>query len=299
MRMNIRHIILVFVAALNLPSCIDEPIIYEPDRRIAFNAIVDIASKAVDDAVLYPEDVPFRLWAYELPDAQNWSDNKMKATSMISGDKVSYNGKDWTTASDYLWPSRPTQVSFFAYSPADAVALFTREDGVVFKNFNALYNGDFLCSLPITDASKPETDAITDIIFRSPLCDIEFHAYAAADEGTDIWIDELLLNDVKCIGTFSSLPQWNWAELSGEREIDVYKGHLELDDIPLVIGTNTLIIPQEFKPILRYSYKSSSSDAIVPMEIELDMQGTMKPAAGKKREYLIKVTPEYAKVQNP
>lgn len=299
MRINIRHIILVFVAALNLPSCIDEPIVYEPDRRIAFNAIVDVASKANNEAVLYPEDVPFRLWAYELPDAQKWQGNEMSAISMISGDKVVYNGNDWSTASDYLWPTRPNQLSFFAYSPAEAVALFTKEDGVMFKNFNALYNGDFLCSLPITDASKPDTDALTDIVFKSPLCDVEFYAYASAEEGTQIWIEGLLLNNVSCVGTFTSLPQWNWDELSGEREIDVYQGELLLEETPLILGMRTLIIPQELKPVIRYSYKTTSSEAVIQMEVALDMQEAEKLVAGKKREYIIKVTPEYVKVQNP
>ncbi len=299
MKMNIRHIIIVFVAALNLSSCIDKPIVYEPDRRIAFSAIVDVASKADEGAVLYPEDVPFRLWAYELPDAQKWIGHEMSAISIISGDKVVYNGSDWSTVSDYLWPPRPNQLSFFAYSPAEAVALFTMEDGVMFKNFNALYNGDFLCSLPITDVSKPETDALTEIIFKSPLCNVEFYAYASAEEGTQIWIEALLLKDVRCVGTFTSLPRWNWTELSGEREIDVFRGKQELGETPLILGMNTLIIPQNLKPVLRYSYRTTSSEAVISMEVELDMQGYEQPVAGKKREYIIKVTPEYAKVQNP
>lgn len=299
MRINIRHIILVFVAALNLPSCIDEPIIYEPDRRIAFNAIVDVASKADNEAVLYPEDVPFRLWAYELPDAIDWRGNETYANGIICGDKVSYNGSDWSTATDYLWPSRPHQLSFFAYSPADAVALFTTDKGVTFTHFNSLYNADFLCSLPITDASKPDTDALTEIIFKSPLCDTEFQAYASAEEGTEIWIEELVLKDLKCSGTFTSLPQWNWSDLSDEKEIGIFKGHQELTETPHIIGLNAFIIPQNLKPVLRYCYKTISSENVITMEVELDMAGIQLPGAGKKREYIIKVTPEYAKVQNP
>jgi hypothetical protein len=107
------------------------------------------------------------------------------------------------------------------------------------------------------------------------------------------------LNNVSCVGTFTSLPQWNWDELSGEREIDVYQGELLLGETPLILGMRTLIIPQELKPVIRYSYKTTSSEAVIPMEVELDMQEAEKLVAGKKREYIIKVTPEYAKVQNP
>lgn len=299
MKPNILHILTVFVAALNLNSCIDEPLIYEPDRRIAFNAVVDVASKTDGGSVIYPEDVPFRLWAYELPDAIDWRGNETYANGIICGDKVSYNGSDWSTATDYLWPSRPHQLSFFAYSPADAVALFSKDNGMTFTDFNSQYDADFLCSLPITDASKPDTDALTEIIFKSPLCDIEFQVYASAEDGTEIWIEELVLKDLKCAGTFTSLPQWNWSDLSDEQEIGIFKGHQALTEIPHIIGLNTLIIPQNLKPVLRYCYKMTSSEAVIPMEVELDMAGIQIPGAGKKREYIIKVTPEYAKVQNP
>lgn len=298
MRLNIRHISLILVVAMSLVSCINKLNDYDPDRRIAFNAIIDVATKAEHETV-YPEDVPFRLWAYELPGARMWDGNESSAIGIITGDKVIYNGKDWSTATDYLWPCEPYQMSFFAYSPADAVALFSPEEGVMFSNFNIHSDSDFLCSLPVTDASKPDTDALTEIIFKSPLSEVEFKAYCSGSDGTEIWIEELVLRDMKCEGKFTSLPEWKWSELTENQEIVVYKGQHKLNGTATQVGENIKIIPQGLTPYLKYSYKVPYSDAMIPMRVELDMNDMLLPAIGKKREYIIKVTPEYAQVQNP
>lgn len=299
MRWIICHMPLVLVVVMNLISCINKPEEYEPDIRIAFDAVIDAPTKADHNDHIYPKEVPFRLWVYELSDARKWDGHKSSATGIITGDKVIYNGKDWSTITEYLWPCRPNQLNFFAYSPANTAALFAPEEGVIFSNFNLYANADFLCSLPVTDASKPDTDALTEIIFKSPLCEIGFQAYGAAPDGTEIWIDEIVLKDMKCEGKFTSLPQWRWSELSESREIVVFKGQHKLNDTLILIGEKIKIIPQGLSPYLKYSYKDPYSDAIVPIGVELDMNDMPLPSPGKNREYIIKVTPEYAQVQNP
>ena len=213
---------------------------------------------------------------------------------MLEGENYFHSDGIWKSAEDHLWCSSAERMSFFALSPADANAGFTREEGITVKGFNA---GDPLSgNVPrlefatLTDSRKPTGDVATGIVFRNALCEVEFRAKSVASDDIKLSITRLTLSDVATEGDFHSLPQPIWTPGTRQREVTVFEGNLVLDENEQALGTVLRMIPQKLKPriTLRYNFDSGTGGEIKDIDVEIERN--LNWAVGKKRIYSFKVS---------
>ena len=236
----------------------------------------------------------FKVWGYALPQDKNWNDDFKGAKTMLEGENYFHSDGIWKSAEDHLWCSRNERMSFFALSPADADAGFTREEGITVKGFNAgnplSDNVPRLEFATLTDSRKPTGDVSTGIVFRNALCEVEFRAKSVASDDIRLSITRLTLSDVATEGDFHSLPQPEWTPGTRQREVTVFEGNLILDENEQALGTVLRMIPQNLKPriTLRYNFDSGTGGEI--RDIDVEIERNLNWAAGKKRIYSFKVS---------
>lgn len=213
---------------------------------------------------------------------------------MLEGENYFHSDGIWKSAEDHLWCSRNERMSFFALSPADADAGFTREEGITVKGFNAgnplSDNVPRLEFATLTDSRKPTGDVSTGIVFRNALCEVEFRAKSVASDDIKLSITRLTLSDVATEGDFHSLPQPEWTPGTRQREVTVFEGNLVLDENEQALGTVLSMIPQNLKPriTLRYNFDSGTGGEI--RDIDVEIERNLNWAVGKKRIYSFKVS---------
>lgn len=140
--------------ALAAVSCVNKINDYDAERIISFKALRANSTKSpsktspstktpskTSPSTKTPSNAEekgaFRVWGYALPLDKNWKDDFKGAKTMLEGENYFHSDGIWKSAEDHLWCSRNERMSFFALSPADANAGFTREEGITVKGFNA------------------------------------------------------------------------------------------------------------------------------------------------------------------
>lgn len=306
LKREIKYMIVAAVTALAAVSCVNKINDYDAERIISFKALRANSTKSsstnspskTSPSTKTPsnaeEKEAFKVWGYALPQDKNWKDDFKGAKTMLEGENYFHSDGIWKSAEDHLWCSRNERMSFFALSPADANAGFTREEGITVKGFNA---GDPLSdNVPrlefatLTDSRKPTGDVATGIVFRNALCEVEFRAKSVASDDIKLSITRLTLSDVATEGDFHSLPQPIWTPGTRQREVTVFEGNLVLDENEQALGTVLRMIPQKLKPriTLRYNFDSGTGGEIKDIDVEIERN--LNWAVGKKRIYSFKVS---------
>lgn len=151
--------IVAAATALAAVSCVNKINGYDAERIISFKALRANSTKAPSNS---EEMGAFKVWGYALPQDKNWNDDFKGAKTMLEGENYFHSDGIWKSAEDHLWCSRNERMSFFALSPADADAGFTREEGSLSRAstqailFPTMFPGSNLPLSP-TPASPPAT----------------------------------------------------------------------------------------------------------------------------------------------
>lgn len=277
------YLTLVCVGVL---SCINTHDMPEEDIKIVFDAIIDNNTKVMGaDVKQYPENVPFKVWAYS-------NDNLM-----IEGNEAVFTDGVWMTYLEYVWPT--SAVDFYAFSPSSAEAEVSRDNGVVYKGFDISKDCDFLCALPVRESLKPDIDVPVHLIFETPLCEVEFQAYTSSEDRVTTWITDVELFNVAHVADYAQLPGETWTGYDDFKNIEIYEGRQELTNISQKVGDTLLIIPQQLTLVVHYSYMLAGGDAVIQRVEEVDMKDAPIAGPGRKRVYTIKVTEDVVTIQKP
>lgn len=268
---------LSFVALLLAhSSCVQERVErFEQDRVITFDAFFSNPTKS---GAL---NSPFKVWGLE---SGPTAEMVLEAESFAPVEGI------WRSEREHLWGSDDSMMSFFAISPLDVPATFSRDKGVCVNGFDISASAPDLKFATLTGVRKPQADLPTSIVFQSALCDVEFRAKSVASDDISITITKVTLSDVVTAGDFCTLPSPEWTLGPKKTELVVFEGNVLLTEDAQSLGEVMSVIPQNLKPriTLRYNFDSGMGGVIKDIDVEINRD--FKWRVGKKRVYTFKVS---------
>lgn len=268
---------LSFVALLLAhSSCVQERVErFEQDRVITFDAFFSNPTKS---GALKS---PFKVWGLE---SSPTTEMVLEAESFAPVDGI------WRSEREHLWGPDDSMMSFFAISPSDVPATFSRDKGVCVNGFDISASTPDLKFATLTGVRKPQADLPTSIVFQSALCDVEFRAKSVASDDISITITKVTLSDVVTTGDFCTLPSPEWTLGPKKTELVVFEGNVLLTEEAQSLGEVMSVIPQNLKPriTLRYNFDSGMGGVIKDIDVEINRD--FKWRVGKKRVYTFKVS---------
>lgn len=268
---------LSFVALLLAhSSCVQERVErFEQDRVITFDAFFSNPTKS---GVLKS---PFKVWGLE---SSPTTEMVLEAESFAPVEGI------WRSEREHLWGPDDSMMSFFAISPLDVPATFSRDKGVCVNGFDISASAPDLKFATLTGVRKPQADLPTSIVFQSALCDVEFRAKSVASDDISIAITKVTLSDVVTAGDFCTLPSPEWTLGPKKTEFVVFEGNVLLTEEAQSLGEVMSVIPQNLKPriTLRYNFDSGMGGVIKDIDVEINRD--FKWRVGKKRVYTFKVS---------
>lgn len=268
---------LSFVALLlAYSSCVQERVEhFEQDRVITFDAFFSNPTKSIS------LDDSFKVWGLEIgPTAEM----VLEAESFVPVDGI------WRSEMEHLWGPDDSMMSFFAISPSDVPATFSRDKGVCVNGFDISASAPDLKFATLTGVRKPQADLPTSIVFESALCDVEFRAKSVASDDINITITKVTLSDVVTTGDFCTLPSPEWTLGAKKTELVVFEGNVLLTEDAQSLGEVMSVIPQNLKPRITLRYNFDSGTGGVIKDIDVEMKRDFKWRVGKKRIYTFKVS---------
>lgn len=224
---------------------------------------------------------PFKVWGIESgPNAEM----VLEAESFAPVEGI------WRSEREHLWGPDDSTMSFFAISPSDVPATFSRDKGVCVNGFDISASAPDLKFATRTGVRKPQADLPTSIVFQSALCDVEFRAKSVASDDISITITKVTLSDVVTTGDFCTLPSPEWTLGPKKTELVVFEGNVLLTEDAQSLGEVMSVIPQNLKPriTLRYNFDSGMGGVIKDIDVEINRD--FKWRVGKKRVYTFKVS---------
>lgn len=268
---------LSFVALLLAhSSCVQERVErFEQDRVITFDAIFSNPTKSIS------LDDSFKVWGLE---SGPTAEMALEAESFSPVDGI------WRSEREHLWGSDDSMMSFFAISPSDVPASFSRDKGVCVNGFDISASAPDLKFATLTGVRKPQADLPTSIVFQSALCDVEFRAKSVASDDISITITKVTLSDVVTTGDFCTLPSPEWTLGAKKTELVVFEGNVLLTEDAQSLGEVMSVIPQNLKPRITLRYNFDSGMGGVIKDIDVEIKRDFKWRVGKKRVYTFKVS---------
>ena len=268
---------LSFVALLLAhSSCVQERVErFEQDRVITFDAFFSNPTKS---GALKS---PFKVWGIE---SSPTTEMVLESETFAPDDGI------WRSEREHLWGPDDSMMSFFAISPSDVPATFSRDKGVCVKGFDISASAPDLKFATLTGVRKPQADLPTSIVFQSALCDVEFRAKSVASDDISITITKVTLSDVVTAGDFCTLPSPEWTLGTKKTELVVFEGNVLLTEDAQSLGEVMSVIPQNLRPriTLRYNFDSGMGGVIKDIDVEINRD--FKWRVGKKRIYTFKVS---------
>lgn len=268
---------LSFVALLLAhSSCVQERVErFEQDRVITFDAFFSNPTKSIS------LDDSFKVWGLE---------SGPTAEMILDAEKFDRVDGIWRSEREHLWGPDDSMMSFFAISPSDVPATFSRDKGVCVNGFDISASAPNLKFATLTGVRKPQADLPTSIVFQSALCDVEFRAKSVASDDISITITKVTLSDVVTNGDFCTLPSPEWTLGAKKTDMVVFEGNILLTEDAQSLGEVMSVIPQNLKPriTLRYNFDSGMGGVIKDIDVEINRG--FKWRVGKKRVYTFKVS---------
>lgn len=157
----------------------------------------------------YPQDTPFDVWAYYLPQGKKWSNHHQDAQSLTNKHQVQYSSNEWLPTPAMKWPGKD-DVTFMASSPQNIDAHCFSEKGITIQNFDAGSGVLPLFTEPVADCNVYNTHGCVALPFIHALSKIELEARSVDYTDSIIRLKHLFVDEIKYKGSFHSLPTPNW-----------------------------------------------------------------------------------------
>lgn len=236
--MKALKILIGLVALPVLAACTDDERDYTPDVSVTFNPAVVANSRAAGG--VYPQDVPFGVWAYAIAGDGEWTGDVSQARLVMDDSKVECNAGVWSPVVPYVW-EHGTNLAFFAYSPYECNATFTEDGGITFPDFDATGDTDLMFTYPVTAAHGLAGAGCVSLPFVHALAKVEFNVRAVAHSDSVIVLKSLSVGDVAYKGTFTSLPSGSWEPTADRMTLEFCTAPIELLAGTSPVGTHHVI----------------------------------------------------------
>ena len=214
---------------------------YSPELDILFSPAVNVTSRASE--AVYPQDTPFGVWAYSLPQNEKWSSTEMTPQTVLENARVTHSNGKWEPTPSAKWPGND-RLTFFAYAPYDANMTFTKERGVEFRDFDVTSGMIPMYTPPVTDCSKQQTNGCVALPFIQTLAKVEINVCSAiAHIGFHMYLKSVTIDDIAFKGSFQSLPQASWKQLDERKCVEFCDEKMEVGMSMQPVGVK-MLIPQ-------------------------------------------------------
>ena len=207
--MNRKNIYILFGMLLfTLVACTKDEKEYIPDVYLSFDPIV-VANTRLADAGAYPQDQPFSVWAYSLPDGKSWKEDMDQLSPVMENVTISYANGEWLPQSSYSWPQK-CGLTFYACSPQNINAAFTFEEGITLKNFDTNSAIVPMFTYPVQSGDRLLSSGCIALPFVRTLTKLEFAIRTIVTSDSVMILKKLYLDDIAYKGDFQSLPYARW-----------------------------------------------------------------------------------------
>lgn len=230
-------LLLLLVAVI---SCTDEEKEYQPDLYVSFNPAITANTRA--QAGEYPQEVPFAVWLYSLPEKKTWSKYHSNATLLADKAVVTNNDGCWSNIPAIFWPHKQN-ITAFAYSPLDIDADYSHTEGITIEEFDVTSGCYPLFTYPITDISSRYNGGCIAVPFVSALAKIEFRARSMAQIDTVLHLRSLSLDNVHYKGRFNSSPRATWTPTDEVISLEFCEEDIPVEVSSQIIGSK-MVLPQ-------------------------------------------------------
>ena len=271
------HMTILVAASLMFASCtvnqIDDP--HDP-KAIVFDVAATPCTKADDSRQKYPEDVPFGVWAYD-SDTQD---------SYLENSKVTM-GEDnlWGLDNGAKWPD--SQLDFYAYSPYGR-ALFSDEEGVIFKGYDIEEGHDLMYTDPIVSLNNNDSHGIVPIQFKRALSMVKISARATLLDYGQFKLKGLYIGDVVSEGDFQALPSPRWIPGQKKEEFCFFEGETILSEQAVAVGEALYMIPQASEVVFAVLCDVITGDVVL-RDQTLKIRSSIRWNPGKIEAYVLKI----------
>lgn len=228
---------LLVAIAIWLSSCTQTewvefgPIAYEPVVKAMISSSASVGSAPSENLgdTTFPKTSSFGVWVLAYDEKEVESGVAPTPTIVVSDEEVRWNGSEWNTYSEYLWPEEK-MLSVAAYAPAEAEAHFSHQKGVVFNNVDVL-SGDsraLMFASPTTSQKQISNQGVINIPFVHALSSVQFNVIPHVPSHVKVRVKSIKASNIFHKGSFSSLPQPLWIPQGESYEQTFFDGSVEV-----------------------------------------------------------------------
>ena len=221
-------------------SCKEETAEYLPSYNVSFSPVVTANTRAQSGQ--YPQEVPFGVWIYSLPQKHKWEKNSAQATPLLENSIVTYNNGEWTNTPVLVWPKKQN-LTVFAYSPLEVNASYSKQKGLEINNLDVTDGVYPLFTNPIADCSSKYCGGCIALPFVPSLSKVEFRVRSMAQMDSLLCLRSLTIDKIHYKGTFQSLPQASWTPANETMKLEFCSGCVMIENTSQTIGTQ-MVLPQ-------------------------------------------------------
>lgn len=248
-------------------------------REFQFNVTVNPCTRTADE-LLHPSDVPLGMWSF---------DND--GTVFLEDEMVTYKDEGkWVPENQKMWDEDIEEMDFIAYSPYGE-AVYDKEKGICFLNYDIDEGLDLLYSDPLVDQKKEGSSTVIQINMMRALSLVRFKARTVVPDNTEIVVKRVEVENVRGTGDFQSFPEPHWTNYSSFRDFCFYDGSLSLNGYPSALGDGLYMIPQ-FSNVKVNVLCDIIKGEVALRDQMLTCNETMQWRPGKIAAYLIKIDGE-------
>ena len=269
-------------------SCKEETAEYLPSFNVSFSPAVTANTRA--QAGEYPQDVPFGVWIYSLPEKQTWKKNSAQAKLLLDNSIVTYNNGEWTNTPILEWPKKQN-LTVFAYSPLDVNATYSQQKGLEIKDLDVTAGVYPLFTNPIADCVAKYSGGCIALPFVPSLAKVEFRVRSMAQMDSVLRLRSLKIDKIHYKGSFQSQPQATWTPTSETMNLEFCSGRVMIENSSQTIGTQ-MVLPQAVQQPVELVIDIYNKDGVL---IEYGRKITSRPIecswnVGKYYTYTLNLT---------
>ncbi len=292
MKSTITHILTTLGAALLLAACATEPA--QPDLGpVSYAPVVTSPSARTGEGGctnLYPKEVPFAVWVRALDEQMLWAEYADESTSFIDNEQVEWNGSEWNTSAEHLWPADKA-LSLMAYSPASVEARFSVRGGIEFDNVDILAEGaeQLMFANPVSDQLYTFNNGVINIPFTPALAQLSFAVIPHVPDDVEVVVKKISVSNIQHCGSFCSLPEASWAPTGDTYEVVFFEGEESVMGSGYKqLGTTEWVLPQSVMARVKVVCDFHAHGTVIPNQV-FEADEKMMWRVGKNYAYTIKI----------
>ena len=220
--MRLRNYIIFGLAVLLSAACSDDRKVVSLAHQISCKparAKITRASSSVED--LFPSAQDLTVWCAALPKGHYWSLEADKAEMLVKGETFRCNPVDslWYGTSGQEWDSEKA-LTFFSVSPPCENATFSRENGIVVKDFHISEDAQLLYNRPVQDIVLSTAGSYVPVLMQNALSKVDIYV-STVDADIYYRVYAIRIKDIVESASFST-GTGKWSDGKGTTDLPMY-----------------------------------------------------------------------------